>query len=184
MPSTGSAVGGSSSSATSGAADTAIDSAGAGGSELSDAGAAGTGPATGDAGSGGASDECSAALPLKCGDRLNHSTIIQGRPNLWSAYSSTQRGESGRETLYSFSTAKECAVVARLKNLQTDLDLLLVPRCESISSNQASSTPLDIQTVETLSWTNPADKTVYVLVDGYSGAEGSYTLEVDCTCGA
>jgi len=166
----------------SGATDTANEYAGAGGSELSDAGAAGAAPIAGGAGSGGAADECSVALPLKCGDRLNHSTILQGRPNRWNLYSSTQRAETGRETLYAFSPSSECEVIARLKNLQTDLDLLLVPRCESISSNKASSTPIDLQTEESISWTNPADQTSYVVVDGYSGAEGSYTLEVDCIC--
>lgn len=151
-----------------------------------DGGAAGAGSAEGGAsgmgGAGGGPDECPPALPLKCGDSFDHSTLIQGRPNEWGTYSATQRGEWGRETIYQFSTAGECAVVARLKNLTTDLDLIRVPTCNPISGDKASSTPLDIQTIETLSWTNPAGKAFYVVVDGYDGAEGSYTLEVECTC--
>ena len=46
----------------------------------------------------------------------------------------------------------------------------------------ASSTPIDLQTVETVSWMNVPGRTSYVVVDGYAGAEGSYTLEVDCAC--
>jgi hypothetical protein len=46
----------------------------------------------------------------------------------------------------------------------------------------ASATPLDLQTVETVQWTNLPDQTNYLVVDGYAGAEGSYTLELDCTC--
>jgi hypothetical protein len=158
----------------------AITDGGAGGNAgAADAGAAGLG---GDEGSGGVADGCSPALPLKCGDSVDHSTVIQGRPNTWFAYSSTARGETGRETIYTFSTTGECAVVATLKNLTTDLDLLLVPTCDSISSEKGSSTPIDIQTVETVGWTNPAGKAVYVVVDGYAGAEGTYTLEVQCTC--
>ncbi len=170
------------SSALSGSGGSA-ESAGAAGGGLAEGGAAGADPIAGDAGSGGVADPCSAALPLKCGDRLNHSTLTQGRPNEWSLYSSTQRAESGRETLYAISTATECSVVARLKNLHTDLDLLLVPACNSLSSEKASSTPLDLQTVETFSWTNQADQVSYVVVDGYAGVEGSYTLEIDCECG-
>lgn len=171
-------------------------SSGAGGS---DGGAGGRGGADGNprgAGGGGAggaggqtggvdggADACSVALPLTCGDRLNHSTVIQGRANMWLGYNRTARAESGRETIYAFHSPSECVVVANLKNLTTDLDLLLLSACDPISGNtMASSTPLDLQTVETVSWTSLPGKISYVVVDGYAGAEGSYTLEVDCTC--
>lgn len=144
-------------------------------------GAGGTGAGGKTTGSGGAGGQCS-ALPLKCGDRLNHSTTYQGRVNTWSGYGLSQRGESGRETVYAFSSDGECAVIANLKNLTTDLDLFLLLQCSIESNIQASSTPIDLQTVETLSWVNPKATTRYVVVDGYAGAEGSYTLEVDCTC--
>ena len=125
----------------SGGTDTVNDSAGAGGAiEIAEGGAAGApGTGTGDAGSAGAAAECSTALPLKCGDRLNHSTLIQGRPNLWSGYGSTQRAESGRETIYALSTAADCVVsrepeeltdrsgsVSR-SHLQFDVDLRTEP---------------------------------------------------------
>jgi len=155
-------------------------SAGAGGSELSEGGAAGADPSGSDAGSGGASDQCAIAIPLACGNHFNHSTLTQGRPNTWSGYSSSQRFESGRETLYGFSSPETAQVTVHLRNLHADLDLLLVPRCDSISSSKASSTPLDLQTEETLEWTSKAGESWYVVVDGYAGAEGDYTLDVDC----
>ena len=128
-------------------------------------------------------NQCSFALPLRCGDRLDHSTVIHGRANVWGGYGRTARGLSGRETIYSFSSASTCMVVANLKNLTTDLDLLLLSACDPITSNEmASSTPLDLQTVETVRWTNLPDQISYVVVEGYAGAEGSYSLEVDCTC--
>jgi hypothetical protein len=130
-----------------------------------------------------ASNQCSFALPVRCGDRLNHSTVVEGRANTWGGYGRTARGLSGRETIYSFSSASTCEVVANLKNLTTDLDLLLLSACDPITSNEmASSTPLDLQTFETVSWTNLPGQISYVVVDGYAGAEGSYSLEVDCTC--
>jgi len=185
LPSAGSA--GSGGSLGGGGSDRVDNPAGAGnGIEIAEGGAAGAAPLTGDAGSAGALGECAAALPLKCGDRVNHSTLIQGRPNLWSGYGSTQRAESGRETIYALSTAADCVVNASLSNLQTDLDLLLVPACNSTSSAvpslKASSTPLDLQSEESFSWMNPAARVSYLVVDGYAGAEGSYTLEVACSC--
>jgi hypothetical protein len=32
------------------------------------------------------------------------------------------------------------------------------------------------------SWTSAPGQTSYLVVDGYAGAEGSYTLSVDCAC--
>jgi hypothetical protein len=128
-------------------------------------------------------DACWTALPIRCGDRLNHSTVTQGRANTWSAYGRTARSESGRETVYAFASAATCMVTANLRNLTTDLDLLLLSSCDPVTGNvTASSTPLDLQTVETVRWTNLPDQTSYVVVDGYSGSEGSYVLELDCTC--
>ena len=128
----------------------------------------------------GAVNQCSFALPLRCGDRLNHSTVVDGGANAWSGYGRTARSLSGRETIYSFTSASTCTVAANLKNLTTDLDLLLLSGCDPLASNEmASSTPLDLQTIR---WTNLPDQISFVVVDGYAGAEGSYSLELDCTC--
>jgi hypothetical protein len=160
---------------------------GAGGSDAGTAGGDGAGTDGGrdgeDGGVDGAAGPCSVALPVRCGDRLDHSTVVHGRADAWNTYSWTARYESGRETLYAFSTAGACAVVANLENLTTDLDLLLLAGCHPINSNlKASSTPIDSQTIETVAWNSSPGQTYYLVVDGYNKAEGSYTLEVDCTC--
>jgi hypothetical protein len=124
---------------------------------------------------------CADALPLKCGDRLDHSTLVQGRANVWREYSRTQRLESGRETIYVFDAPAAGQVVARLKNLTVDLDLLLLTSCDPISNVAASSTPLDLQTIETVTFATEAGRRYFIVVDGYNGAAGTYTLEVDCT---
>ncbi|WP_437899482.1 hypothetical protein [Sorangium sp. So ce124] len=143
----------------------------------------GTGGGVGGGGGDGAADPCGGALPITCGDRLNHSTTSQGRANVWTGYGRTARAESGRETVYAFSSTTECMVIAKLENLATDLDLLLLSACDPIRSNEmASSTPQDLQTVETVSWTSAPGQTSYLVVDGYAGAEGSYTISIDCTC--
>ena len=58
----------------------------------------------------------------------------------------------------------------------------LFRQIESRSNTAFSSTPLDLQTVETVRWTSVPGKTDYVVVDGYAEAEGSYTIQVDCAC--
>jgi hypothetical protein len=130
----------------------------------------------------GVASSCENPLPLQCGDRLNHSTLVQGRPNVWVGYGVSQRWESGPETIYAFQTPATCQVVARLKNLTVDLDLFLMTSCDPGSTTEFSSTPLDLQTIETVGFTSQPGQPYFVVVDGYSGAAGSYTLEVDCTC--
>lgn len=129
-----------------------------------------------------AASSCENPLPLRCGDRLNHSTLVQGRANVWVGYGVSQRWESGPETIYAFQTPATCQVVARLKNLTVDLDLFLMTSCDPRSSTEFSSTPLDLQTIETVGFTSQPGQPYFVVVDGYDGVAGSYTLEVDCTC--
>jgi hypothetical protein len=148
-----------------------------------DTGGAGGNPSAGQGGDlGGAANQCPGALSIECGDSFNHSTLVQGRASQWFGYGRTARGETGRETVYAFQPTSDCSVSATLKNLTTDLDLLLLSECSPSANEAASSTPLDLQTVETLTWTNAADQTYYLVVDGYGGDEGSYTLEIYCAC--
>jgi hypothetical protein len=64
-----------------------------------------------------AASSCENPLPLRCGDRLNHSTLVQGRANVWSTYGCTQRWMSGREAIYVIQPSTACQVSVQLKNL-------------------------------------------------------------------
>lgn len=127
--------------------------------------------------------ECAAALPLTCGDSFNHSTITQGRANAWSAYNCTARLENGRETVYRFEYENDCLVTITLSNLTTDLDVLALPACNPWTADKCSSTPLDIQDDETIAFLVTGGAPTYVVVDGYDGSEGSYTINASCDCG-
>jgi hypothetical protein len=154
--------------------------------------------AGGAAGAGGETAVCEVALPLRCADRLAHSTIVQGRPNQWYGYACTQRWESGRETIYAFVTDQDCQVEMRLVDLTEDLDLILLKDCDPSpcgacqadsagmsNAQECSSIPLDLQDhfVETIGFEALAGQARTVVVDGYDYSEGTYTLEVDCVCG-
>lgn len=125
---------------------------------------------------------CADALPLRCGDRFNHSTLIQGRPNVWSGYSRTARLENGPETIYELTTEASCKATVRLTNLTVDLDVLRLEQCDPWSSTVAASTPLDIQDDEVIEFDTQAGVGDLVVVDGYAGAAGEYTISVDCDC--
>ncbi len=137
---------------------------------------------------GGADDTdringCRDALPIKCGDRLSHDTTVQGLPDMWSGYNCSQRLESGREIVYAFQSDDTCQVIVRLANLQVDLDLFLLEQCDPWLCTAASATPVDIQGIETVTFTTEADRAYFVIVDGYDGASGTYVVETDCLCG-
>ncbi len=137
-------------------------------------------------GSSGSTDAaatgCSGALPISCGEVVNHSTLIEGRRSVWDGYPTTARGLTGPETLYVFSSAGACQVTATLSELTVDLDLLLLTDCTPAANTRSSSTPLDLQTVETVRFTAKGSQTYLLVVDGYASAAGSYTLEIDCAC--
>ena len=121
-----------------------------------------------------AASSCENPLPLRCGDRLNHSTLVQGRADVWNTYGCTQRWMSGREAIYVIQPPTACQVSVQLKNLSADLDILLLQSCDFMSCTSLSGSPRTFA-VE-------AGQPKFLVVDGYDGAAGSYTLQVDCTC--
>ncbi len=127
--------------------------------------------------------ECEAALPLTCGDSFSHSTVTNGRENLWSAYGCTARLENGRETVYRFEYENDCLVTITLSNLSTDLDVMQLRSCDPFSADKCRSTPLDIQDDEAIAFLVEGGLPTYVVVDGYSGHEGNYTITASCDCG-
>jgi hypothetical protein len=122
----------------------------------------------------GGANSCDNPLPLQCGDRLNHSTLIQGRPNVWSGYACSQRVMSGPEAIYVIQPPTGCQATVQLKNPTADLYAFLLPSCDSWTCAEQLS--------GYVSFTAQAGQPKFVAVDGSNGAAGSYTLEVDCTC--
>ena len=53
-------------------------------------------------------NSCENPLPLKCGDRLYHNTLIQGRPNVLGFYGCSERVMSGPETIYFLAPPAGC----------------------------------------------------------------------------
>jgi hypothetical protein len=81
---------------------------------------------------------------------------------------------SGREAIYAIQPPTACQVSVQLVNPSADLDIFLLQSC-SFMSCTALYGPSN---------TFPAGpgQPQYLVVDGYNGSAGSYTLEVDCAC--
>ena len=141
-------------------------------------------PASGRCGPG-APASCPDALPVACGDRLAHDTTVHGRTDEWPAYNCSARLEDGRESIYAVTAdaAGPCTLMARLTDLTSDLDLFQLESCDSFACAHASPTPLDIQRAEMIAFAVDSGEQEFVVVDGYDGSSGSYTLELDCLCG-
>ncbi len=130
-----------------------------------------------------------AAIPLSCGDHVQNDTSDIGI-NLWQGYASSQRAEDGKEVLYALALEPQCHVTVVMSDLTSDLDLFLLEECtiadsttfEVMDSQQASSTPIDLQTIEQLTFSADGRSLYYVVVEGYNGDEGSYTLDIECNC--
>lgn len=137
-----------------------------------------------DASSGEDGGACGVASTLQCGDRLDHHTLSQGRPNQWSAYSCSQKLESGPESIYAFGKREACQVGVRLTRLSVDLDLFALSARDPFACIAGSATPLDIQRGEFVTFDVATDSCTYLAVDGYVEASGTYRIEADCLCGS
>ena len=122
------------------------------------------------------------ALAIHCGEIRMHDTTVEGRPDTFRGYGCTQRFESGRETIYTFRAPVACRVTATLSNLSTDLDLFALRAADPLTCEKVSSTPLDLQTIEQITFDAAAGSTRFLVVDGYAKSTGSYTLELSCAC--
>jgi hypothetical protein len=126
--------------------------------------------------------ECADAMPLRCGDRFSHSTLSGGESR-FDFYACTARSESGPENTYALETDAGCRARVSLSELETDLDLFAFDTCDALSCSQYSTAPLDLQDFERIELSGAPERTLLVVVDGYGGSSGTYTLAVDCLCG-
>lgn len=122
---------------------------------------------------------CATELPLACGASLAGSTIAAERAT-WDGYGCSQRGETGLEAIHAFATDVARTVTIRLDDLGADLDLFVLDACDPFACVAASPTPGDIQDFETITFDAEAGRTYFVVVDGYAGAAGGYTLTAEC----
>ncbi|MBD3366916.1 MAG: hypothetical protein GF405_01925 [Candidatus Eisenbacteria bacterium] len=116
--------------------------------------------------------DCTNALEVFCGDVVSGTTI--GGPMNVTYYSCSGWDESGPEMVYFIDLPgpMNYDLTANISDLAVDLDVFILGSCDEddcIAYGSATATANDI----------PAG-TYYIVVDGYNGVEGDFTLSVDC----
>jgi hypothetical protein len=122
---------------------------------------------------------CNPGTAMTCGGTLISDTTYSSASSLIDGYSCSSWDASGPELVYSFVPANSGDVTASLSSIQSgqDLDIYVLEEdgtgCASdqcIAYGNSSAT-----------FTVVAGQTYYIVVDGYYGAAGSFTLEVNCS---
>ena len=116
--------------------------------------------------------QCPVAGTIDCGQVINSTTV--GGPSNINSYSCVGWIETGPELIYEFVPGDQAIVTVALSNLGgIDLDLFVLP--ESCDPNQCLAFGNNVTT-----FSAQQDKTYYVVVDGFAGAAGSFTLTMSC----
>jgi hypothetical protein len=116
--------------------------------------------------------DCTNAIPINCGDVVAGDNT--GMPNNVSAYSCTGWNESGGEVVYELVIPDGMCfeVTAALTGMTVDLDVFILGSCDENDCMAYGNTTAATGCLE--------PGTYYIVVDGYGGAEGAFTLTVTC----
>ncbi len=122
---------------------------------------------------------CTPEWELFCGGTDSWNTTFSGSTDTIDSYACVGWDESGREYTYSFVAPTASNVVLTLSGTTADLDLFVL----SNGSGCDESGCLDYGD-STVSFLAVPGETYYIVVDGYIGAEGPYSLSLTCgECG-
>gem|GEM_PF-576382 len=116
------------------------------------------------------SSPCSNATTLSCGASVSGNNFSGS--NNFNAYGCTNWLESGKERIYRVVTTSSGNLTATLSNLTADLDVFILNACGSnncIAFGDNTATAV-----------NAPPGTYFIVIDGYLGASGSFSLNVTC----
>lgn len=120
-----------------------------------------------------------ASFPLDCGGATTLTSGVSfmgdttGRNSDVAGYSCIFWNEDGPEQVHVINTLGGGDIVATLSDHSVDLDVFILSECEVLACRAHGD--------NTTSITNAGTGTYYVVVDGYNGAAGTYTLDVTFT---
>ena len=115
--------------------------------------------------------DCGAAVATSCGGAYQGDTT--DAPSNVTYYNCARPWqESGPEDVYVLTTADSGDIVATLDDISVDLDVFILSYCDAMSCLAYGD--------NAAKYRNGPPGTYYIVVDGYKGASGSYTLRVRC----
>jgi len=121
-------------------------------------------------GCGGAGLDCGSAVTAYCGASYVGDTT--GSPSNVDYYGCSGWYESGPEDVYVLTTSFTRDIMASLSDLSVDLDVFILSDCDE-NACEAYGDNVAV-------YNDAPAGTYYIVVDGYLGAEGSYTLDITC----
>jgi hypothetical protein len=124
---------------------------------------------------------CQGATPLACNSTVTGST--DGGPTRLARYACDPWLELGAEAYYRLTPTASGQVTAKLSGLGTDLDLVVLRATASGACDPTSGGCLASSSTsgpEQVTFTVTAAQPYYLVVDGYNGASGAFTLQVTC----
>lgn len=113
--------------------------------------------------------DCTNAVPVACGGVYDGDNT--NAPDNVQSYSCVGWTESGGEIVYELTLGATYSVTALLSNMTADFDVFMLGSCDEsdcLTYGDASATY------------EYGAGTWYIVVDGYSGATGTFTLTIDC----
>jgi len=114
--------------------------------------------------------ECGPAVTLTAG--VPYSSETNGGPvSTVDTYNCSSWNESGPEKIHKITTTSTGTIKATLSNMSVDLDVFILDSCQAISCLAFGGTIAEYE--------DAPPGTYYIVVDGYYGAAGAYTLTVD-----
>jgi hypothetical protein len=117
---------------------------------------------------------CTSAISASCGGSYQGDTT--GAPSNVAYYNCAYPWkESGPEEVYVLTTETSGDLVAVLDDVSADLDVFILSTCDDMSCLAYGDNVAEYR--------NAPPDTYYIVVDGYMGASGSYTLKVACAQG-
>ena len=112
--------------------------------------------------------DCSNSIDLAVGTPYNGSTVAS--PSNANFYNRSSWYESGPEMIHRITTSGTGDITATLSNLSVDLDVFILSGCDPDECTSYGDDTAELH--------NAPPGTYYIVVDGYFGASGSYTLTV------
>ena len=122
--------------------------------------------------------QCQEAVSLECGVPYQGNNLNGGdNVSLYRSGQILNVENNGPEVVHTFTVTEQAPVTIELRDLTANLELFLLSACDQNSCIKYSQNPgTQSELIQAL--IEPG--TYYVVVDGYNGSVGDYTLQVDC----
>ncbi|MEE2830688.1 MAG: hypothetical protein VX498_15990 [Myxococcota bacterium] len=122
---------------------------------------------------------CSANSVAECGQSLTADTTGHLATSDMDGYTCSGWDASGPEVVFSFHPSEECEATATLSFIAAgqDLDVYVL---EDVGSGCTSDQCISYGNTSA-SWETAAGQSYYIVVDGYLGDAGGFTLDLSCT---